>query len=53
MNKRYLGALILSPLVILIFVGGIYLKYFTLFISLIGMYEFFNVIKNKNINALG
>lgn len=52
MNKRYLGALILSPLVILIFVGGVYLKYFTLLISLVGMYEFFNVIKNKNINAL-
>lgn len=52
MNKRYLGALFLSPLVILIFVGGVYLKYFTLLISLIGMYEFFNVIKNKNINAL-
>lgn len=52
MNKRYLGALILSPLVILIFIGGIYLKYFTLIISLIGMYEFFNVLKSKNINAL-
>lgn len=52
MNKRYLGALILSPLVILIFIGGIYLKYFTLLVSLIGMYEFFNVIRNRNINAL-
>lgn len=52
MNKRYLGALILSPLVILIFIGGIYLKYFALLISLIGMYEFFNVVKTKNIHAL-
>ncbi|MFL0246951.1 phosphatidate cytidylyltransferase [Candidatus Clostridium stratigraminis] len=52
MNKRYLGALTLSPLVIFIFIGGVYLKYFTLLVSLIGMYEFFNVIKNKNINAL-
>jgi phosphatidate cytidylyltransferase len=52
MNKRYLGALLLSPLVILIFIGGIYLKYFALILSLIGMYEFFNVIKEKNIHAM-
>lgn len=52
MNKRYLGALLLSPLIILIFVGGIYLKYFALILSLIGMHEFFNVVKEKNIHAM-
>ncbi|MCM0648591.1 phosphatidate cytidylyltransferase [Clostridium swellfunianum] len=52
MNKRYLGALILSPLIIFLFVGGVYLKYFTLIVSLVGMHEFFTVVKVKNINAL-
>jgi phosphatidate cytidylyltransferase len=52
MNKRYLGALLLSPLIIFLFIGGIYLKYFTLVVSLIGMHEFFTVIKEKKINAL-
>ncbi len=52
MNKRYLGALLLSPMLIFLFIGGVYLKYFTLIISLIGMYEFYTVIKEKKINAL-
>jgi phosphatidate cytidylyltransferase len=52
MDKRYLGALVLSPLIIFLFIGGIYLKYFTLVVSLIGMHEFFSVIKEKKINAL-
>lgn len=52
MNKRYLGALILSPLLIFLFLGGFYLKYFTLLLALGGMYEFYKVIKQKNINAL-
>lgn len=52
MNKRYLGALLLSPLIIFIFVGGVYLKYFALILSIIGMYEFFTVIKEKNIHAM-
>jgi phosphatidate cytidylyltransferase len=52
MNKRYLGALLLSPLLIFLFIGGIYLKYFTLLAALIGMHEFFSVVKEKNINPL-
>lgn len=52
MNKRYLGALLLSPLIIFLFVGGVYLKYFTLVVALTGMHEFYTVIKGKNINAL-
>jgi phosphatidate cytidylyltransferase len=52
MNKRYIGALLLSPLLIFLFVGGIYLKYFALVISLIGMHEFYTVVKKKNINPI-
>lgn len=52
MNKRYLGALVLSPLLIFLFLGGIYLKYFALVLSLAGMYEFYKVVKAKNINAI-
>lgn len=52
MNKRYLGALILSPLLIFLFLGGFYLKYFALILALGGMYEFYKVIKQKNINSI-
>jgi phosphatidate cytidylyltransferase len=52
MNKRYLGALMLSPLLIFLFIGGIYLKYFTLIVALMGMHEFFTVVKAKNINPI-
>jgi phosphatidate cytidylyltransferase len=52
MNKRYLGALLLSPLLIFLFLGGVYLKYFALILSLVGMYEFYKVVKEKNINAI-
>lgn len=52
MNRRYLGAVLLSPLLIFLFIGGIYLKYFTLILALLGMHEFYNVIKQKNMNPL-
>jgi len=52
MNKRYVGAILLSPLLIFLFLGGIYLKYFLMIISLIGMHEFYNVSKKKDINCL-
>ncbi|MCY6483940.1 phosphatidate cytidylyltransferase [Clostridium aestuarii] len=52
MNKRYLGALFLSPLIIVLFLGDIYLKYVVMLLSLFGMYEFYNIIKNKNITPL-
>ncbi|MCM8710619.1 phosphatidate cytidylyltransferase [Clostridium sp. SYSU_GA19001] len=52
MNKRYLGAVLLSPMLIFLFIGGVYLKYFTLILSLIGMHEFYTTVKQKNINPL-
>lgn len=42
----------LSPLLIFLFIGGIYLKYFTLIVALMGMHEFFTVVKAKNINPI-
>lgn len=52
MDKRYLGALFLSPLVVVLFVGGIYLKYIAMTLSILGMYEFFYIVKNKKIKPL-
>ncbi len=52
MNSRYIGALILAPFVIFLFLGGIYLKYGVFVLSLMGMYEFYKVIKEKKINPI-
>lgn len=52
MNKRYIGALILAPLLVFLFIGGNLLKFLLLVLSFIGMHEFFNVAKNKNINPV-
>lgn len=52
MNNRYLGAILISPLLIFIFLGGIYLHIVALVLSLIGMHEFYKVIKNININPI-
>ncbi|AYF54802.1 phosphatidate cytidylyltransferase [Clostridium botulinum C] len=52
MNKRYLGAAILSPLIVVLFLGGIYLKILIAILSLLGMYEFYSVSKQKGINPI-
>lgn len=52
MNKRYLGALIMCPFVIFIFLGGQFLKYAILALSLAGLYEFFKVVKAKNMHPV-
>lgn len=52
LNSRYLGALILAPLLIFVFLGGMPLKLFTIAISAIGLYEFYNALKSKEINSL-
>ncbi|MCD3298221.1 phosphatidate cytidylyltransferase, partial [Clostridium botulinum C/D] len=52
MNKRYLGAAILSPLIIVLFLGGMYLKILIGILSLLGMYEFYDVSKQKGINPI-
>ncbi len=47
MNNRYLGALIISPFIIFIFLGGYFLLGFCFIISILGMHEFFNAVKKK------
>lgn len=46
-NNRYLGALMLAPFIVFVFLGGIYLKIFTIALSVIGMYEFYRALTNK------
>lgn len=52
MNNRYLGALLISPFFIFIFLGGYYLAAFIMVISLIGIHEYFNAIKTKEFKPL-
>jgi phosphatidate cytidylyltransferase len=52
LNKRYLGALVISPFIIFIFLGGEYLFVLTALVSLVGMYEFYKVIKIKNMHPI-
>lgn len=47
-NSRYLGALLIAPFIIFIFLGGIYLKTFTIVLSVLGMYEFYKSVKAKD-----
>lgn len=49
LNKRYLGALILAPFVIFIFIGGIYLKYGIMLLSIMGLFEFYKVSRVKGV----
>jgi phosphatidate cytidylyltransferase len=53
MNNRYLGALILAPLIIFLFLGGEYLKYLVMALSLLGMYEFYKVSRKKHYKPIG
>lgn len=52
MNSRYLGAALLSPFIVFLFLGGLYLRVGILVLSLLGMYEFYKVIKQKDIHAI-
>lgn len=46
-NNRYIGALIIAPFVIFLFLGGIFLKCATFLLSIMGMYEFYKVTRRK------
>lgn len=52
MNKRYIGAVILTPLALFLLLGGTYLRVLIAILSLLGMYEFYKVIKSKEINPI-
>lgn len=51
-NSRYIGALVLAPLLIFIFLGGLPLKLFTITLSICGLYEFYNALKTKEIKSI-
>lgn len=51
-NSRYLGAIVLAPLLVFVFLGGLPLKIFTIALSMCGLYEFYNALKSNNIKAM-
>ena len=53
MNNRYIGALILAPLIVFLFLGGEYLKYLVMILSLLGMHEFYKVSRKKHFKPIG
>lgn len=52
MDKRYLGAIIISPMVIFILLGGILLKIGVFLLSMVGLFEFYKVSRKKGIKPL-
>ena len=52
LNSRYLGALVLAPLLIFVLLGGLPLKLFTIALSVCGLYEFYNALKTKEIKSI-
>ena len=52
LNSRYLGAVVLAPLLIFVLLGGLPLKLFTIALSLCGLYEFYNALKTKEIKSI-
>ena len=52
LNSRYLGAVVLAPLLIFVLLGGLLLKLFTIALSVCGLYEFYNALKTKEIKSI-
>lgn len=51
-NNRYLGAAMIAPFIIFVFLGGIYLRGFVLALSIMGLWEFYNALKEKSFNPI-
>lgn len=51
-NNRYLGALMIAPFIVFVFLGGISLKLFVSILTLVGMYEFYKALREKNFNPI-
>ena len=51
-NNRYLGAAMIAPFIIFVFLGGIYLKGFVLALSILALWEFYNALKEKNFKPI-
>ena len=51
-NNRYLGAAMIAPFIIFVFLGGVYLKAFTFVLSVAALYEFYNAVHAKNFKPI-
>lgn len=51
-NNRYLGALIIAPFIIFVFLGGVWLEGLTVVLSALGLHEFYNALKQKEFNPI-
>lgn len=51
-DNRYLGALMIAPFFIFVFLGGIFLKAFVFLLSLLAMYEFYNAVKKADFKPI-
>lgn len=51
-DNRYLGALIIAPIIVFIYLGGEYLRYLTIILSFVGLFEFYRALKVKNYNPI-
>ena len=51
-NSRYLGALLIAPFIIFIFLGGMPLKIFTFILSILGMFEFYKATRVKHFKPI-
>lgn len=51
-NSRYLGVLVMAPFIVFIFLGGMYLKLFTIALSTFGLYEFYKTTKVNNMKPI-
>lgn len=49
-NKRYIGSLIIVPIIICLILGNLALKSIIFFITILAVIEFCRALKNKNIN---
>lgn len=55
-DNRYLGALMIAPFILFIFLGGLPLEIFTFILSSLGLYEFYKALREKEfkpINIIG
>lgn len=52
LNSRYLGAAIIAPFILFIFLGGVWLRTFTIVLSAFGLCEFYNALKEKKMNPI-
>ncbi len=46
-NNRYLGAAMIAPFIIFVFLGGVYLKAFVFLLSVAALYEFYHAVSKK------